>query len=158
MNKTTLISHLRLQEHIEGGYFARTYQSERHFHDRSLMSSIYYLLTDDRPIGHFHLNKSDILHCFHLGSPMTYLTISPDGMLETFILGPDITKGHVLQQVVKGGYWKASILEHGEFGLLSEAVSPGFDYQDMTIAKASTLKLLFPKLWDQIVPYVRQDT
>ena len=111
MNKTTLIKQLNLTEHIEGGYFAKTYQSQLQANDRALLSSIYYMLTDDRPIGHFHVNKSDIVHYFHLGSPMTYLTISPTGQLDTFILGPDITKGHMLQKVVHGGYWKASILE-----------------------------------------------
>lgn len=115
------------------------------------------MLTDDRPIGHFHMNKSDILHYFHLGSPMTYLTISPTGQLNTFILGPDMTKGHVLQQVVLGGYWKASVLQQGTFGLLSEAVSPGFDYHDMTIAKPDALKLQFPDLWEKIAPYIKRD-
>lgn len=155
MNKHSLIKHLNLAEHIEGGYFARTYQSAHHAENRALMSSIFYLLTDDRPIGHFHLNKSDIMHYFHLGSPITYLTISPSGELETFTLGSDITQGHKLQMLVKGGYWKASALKSGEFGLLSEAVSPGFEYQDMTLGASEILKSQFPHLWDQIAPYVK---
>ena len=101
------------------------------------------------------MNKSDILHYFHLGSPMTYLTISPTGQLDTFILGHDITKGHMLQKTVPGGYWKASILEQGAFGLLSEAVSPGFDYQDMTIATPVELRLQFPDIWNKISPYIK---
>jgi len=157
MNKDTLINKLNLVEHIEGGYFARTYQSQLQVNERALLTSIYYMLTDDRHIGHFHMNQSDILHYFHLGSPMTYLTISPTGQLDTFILGPDITKGHMLQQVVPGGYWKASILKQGAFGLLSEAVSPGFDYCDMTIAKPEEFQLQFPDLWDQINPYVKSE-
>jgi predicted cupin superfamily sugar epimerase len=56
--------------------------------------------------------------------------------------------------LVKGGYWKASILEKGEFGLLSEAVTPGFVYDDMTIAKPDMLQTQFPHLWDQIAPYI----
>lgn len=155
MDKINLIKQLNLTEHIEGGYFVRTYQSESSFHDRPLMTSIYYMLTNERPIGHFHKNKSDIMHYFHLGSPMTYLTISPEGHLDSFILGSDYSKGHVLQKLVKGGYWKASILEQGEFGLLSEAVSPGFDYNDMTIATPSALRAEFPDLWDKISRYVK---
>lgn len=154
MNKTMLIKQLNLVEHIEGGYFSRTYQSPIQANERALMSSIYYLLTDDRPIGHFHKNKSDIMHYFHLGSPLTYLTISPAGELDSFTLGPDIEKGHLLQKVVKGGYWKASVLKEGEFGLLSEAVSPGFDYQDMTLGDPQQLKGAYPDLWDQIKPYI----
>ena len=157
MNKNTLIKKLNLAEHIEGGYFARTYQSQLQSNERALLTSIYYMLTDDRPIGHFHMNQSDILHYFHLGSPMTYLTINPAGQLDTFVLGPNITKGHMLQKIVPGGYWKASILKQGTFGLLSEAVSPGFDYRDMTIAKPGMLQLQFPHLWDNIRPYVKSE-
>ncbi len=52
----------------------------------------------------------------------------------------------MLQKCVLGGYWKASILEQGSFGLISEAVSPGFDYRDMKIAKPEALQLQFPHL------------
>ncbi|MCR9192739.1 MAG: cupin domain-containing protein [Gammaproteobacteria bacterium] len=155
MNQAMLIEQLHLEEHIEGGYFSRTYQSPHQTENRALMSSIYYMLTENRPIGHFHMNQSDIIHFFHLGAPMTYLTISPDGALETFTLGPDIAAGHVLQKVVKGGYWKASFLETGEFGLLSEAVTPGFEYEEMTLGDTDTLKAQFPNLWDKIAPYVK---
>lgn len=150
-----LITQLNLTEHIEGGYFSRTFQSHLKTNERALLTSIYYMLTDDRPIGHFHMNQSDILHYFHLGSPMTYLTINPSGQLDTFVLGPDLTKGHVLQKVVPGGYWKASVLKQGAFGLLSEAVSPGFDYRDMTIATADKLQVEFPHLWEKIIPYIK---
>jgi predicted cupin superfamily sugar epimerase len=161
MNKHDLIQYLRLHEHIEGGYFGETYQSSLEFpgdnstSPRPLMSSIYYLLTDDRPIGHFHLNQSDILHFFQAGSPLTYLTINPVGHLEKFILGADVTQGQQPQLLVRGGYWKASFLADGEFGLLSEAVSPGFDYSDMRIADPASMKVLFPDLWDQISRYVK---
>ncbi len=152
--KEALINSLSLAPHIEGGYFARTYQSPIESTMRPLMSSIFYMLTDDRPVGHFHRNKSDIMHYFHLGSPMVYLTISPDGVLEKYILGPDVVAGHVLQLLVKGGYWKASCLEQGEFGLLSEAVAPGFDYKDMTIANREDMQKQYPHLWDDIKKYV----
>lgn len=153
--KHELIKQLNLSYHIEGGYFIRTYQSELQVNSRAFMSSIYYMLTDDRPVGYFHMNKSDIMHYFHLGSPITYFTISPTGELETFTLGHDLSAGHVLQKLVKGGYWKASVLEQGEFGLLSEAVSPGFEYSDMTIAEAEELKLQFPSIWKKISHYVK---
>ena len=90
--KQSLIQSLNLTPHIEGGYFTRTYQSPIENDTRPLMTSIFYMLTSDRPIGHFHKNKSDIMHYFHLGSPMTYLTISPEGILEKntkyIFLGP----------------------------------------------------------------------
>ncbi|MGB3786551.1 MAG: cupin domain-containing protein, partial [Phormidesmis sp.] len=63
--------------------------------------------------------------------------------------------GEVPQLLVPKGYWKAAVLESGEYGLLGEAVAPGFDYRDMTIAKAEEIRAQFPALWNQLAPYVR---
>ena len=161
MNKQQLIKKLSLEPHIEGGYFSRTYRSElttsvpSDTKPRFLLSSIYYMLTDDRPIGLLHKNKSDIIHYFQGGSPLTYIIITPDGTLEKSLLGADLDKGQQLQLIVRGGCWKATELAIGEFGLVSEAVSPGFEYEDMELAEGSVIKELFPHLWDQICKYVR---
>lgn len=161
MNKQDIIKTLNLQEHIEGGYFARTYcsqdivQTNRVPPERATMTSIYYVLTDDKPIGYFHLNRSDIMHYFHLGSPVTYLIIHPNGQLEEVTMGPDLAKNQKLQLLVKGGCWEASVLKAGEFSLISEAVSPGFDYRDMTLGTKEVLKGAFPSLWDRISLYVK---
>jgi len=161
MNKQQLIEKLSLERHIEGGYFSRTYRSDLTMSvpydtkPRRLLSSIYYMLTDDRPLGLLHKNKSDIIHYFQGGSPLTYIIIKPDGTLEKKLLGADLDKGHQLQLIVRGGYWKATELATGEFGLVSEAVSPGFEYEDMELAEGSVIKNLFPHLWDQIAKYVK---
>ena len=152
MNKLTWISQLHLEPHIEGGYFRRTYQSQCNTlvtaGSRPLMSSIYYMLTDDSPIGYFHRNQSDIIHYWHAGEPVHYSLISPAGVLEHHVLGP----GHEqqLQLTVPGGHWKASQLKHGEFGLLSEAVCPGFEYLDMELATADQMQSDFYSLFNEI--------
>ena len=161
MNKRQLIEKLSLAPHIEGGYFARTYSSGlkadmlSNSKSRCLLSSIFYMLTDDSPIGYLHKNKSDIIHYFHGGSPLTYLILHPDGNLETKVLGADLDRGQQLQLIVRGGCWKATELEAGEFGLISEAVSPGFEYEDMELAEEKTIKNQFPHAWDRISKYVR---
>ena len=162
MNKHDLIQHLSLVEHIEGGYFRETYRStidiptNRIENDRSIFTSIYYLLTDDRPVDHFHKNQSDILHYFQAGSPITYLILSPAGELSKIKLGLDFAQGEVAQLLVPGNYWKAAVLETGEFGLLGESVAPGFDYRDMKLGKADDLQNSFPDLWSQLAPYVQK--
>lgn len=156
MTQKEIIDYLRLEQHIEGGYFSRTYAStetlstNRNPPERNLLTCIYYLLTKESPIGYFHLNESDIHHFYQLGSPIRYFTISPMGELETFILGPDLKNNHYLQKCVKGGFWKSSILESGEFGLIGEAVAPGFHSSDAKLATPESFKLLFPELWPQI--------
>ncbi|CAK0773270.1 conserved hypothetical protein [Gammaproteobacteria bacterium] len=113
------------------------------------------MLTDDSPIGYFHKNASDIIHYYHAGAPLTYLIIHPNGDLHSYRLGPELRSGQVMQLLVKGGCWKASVLEQGEYGLLSEAVAPGFDYRDMQLANAAEMQQRFPRLWPRIAPYIK---
>ena len=162
MNKYDLIEKLSLIEHVEGGYFSESYRSTlttstpREGSERALLTSIYYLLTDERPIGHFHKNQSDILHYFQAGSPLTYLILHESGELDKVKLGPDVTQGHRVQLLVPGNCWKATVLEEGEFGLLGESVAPGFDYRDMEIARPDSFRALFPDLWEELEPYVKK--
>jgi predicted cupin superfamily sugar epimerase len=152
MNKHTVIERLDLEPHIEGGYYRKTYQSlltiETTGESRPLLSSIYYMLTDDSPTGHFHRNQSDIIHYWHGGEALRYWLIDPQGELSSRMLGPG--EKQQLQLLVPGGYWKASELEQGEYGLLSEAVSPGFNYDDMQLATAMQMQADFPALFDQL--------
>ena len=151
MNKAELVARLGLEPHREGGYFRRTFVADHRppidtgVGERYLLSSIYYLLTDDAPVGHWHLNHSDILHCWQLGSALDYFVIRPDGHLETCTLGSDLAAGQQLQLMVTGGSWKASRLRGGEYGLISEAVAPGFVYEDMVMGECERLLDLFPQ-------------
>ena len=155
----SVIKALELDRHIEGGYFRRTFVSdysasrEETSPGRKTMSSIYYLLSSESPVGHFHSNKSDIVHYFHMGDPIAYFLIYPDGELQEVTLGHNIEDDHQLQLVVPGGVWKASRLEaNGTFGygLISEAVSPSFNYDDMTLGSSTSLKRDFPQHGDLI--------
>ena len=160
-DRDTVIEQLGLEEHVEGGYFRRTFQADHREKidlgdgPRFTMTSIFYLLTSDSPIGHWHLNQSDILHYYHLGDPVHYYMLHPDGRLETAVLGPDLAAGQQLQLTVKGGVWKASHLPVGDYGLISEAVSPGFEYSDMQMGKRDLLEAEFPQHADLIEAYTR---
>ena len=146
-----LVVALDLEPHVEGGYYRRTYQSDEMLTttggQRYRMTSIYYLLTEDFPVGHFHMNQSDIVHYYHLGDAIEYSLIFPDGTLETVMMGSDVIAGECLQLHVPGGVWKASRLMKGSsrFGLISEAVSPGFDYADMQLGDRQKLSARFPE-------------
>jgi len=155
---------LNLSGHLEGGFFRRTYQADDYAKlstdkgERFILTSIFYMLTSQSPIGHFHLNKSDIVHYYHMGDPIRYTLIYPDGKLEQVIMGSDVTKGELLQLTVKGGIWKSSELLNGEhgYGLISEAVSPGFDYADMTLGTNELLQEKFPQHWRLIEQLIKQ--
>jgi predicted cupin superfamily sugar epimerase len=148
ISKEAFIRSLGLRpHHDEGGYYSEQYRSPERLGDgRIAMDTIYYMLTDDSPLGHFHKNRSDIVHFYHSGGPLRYTSIDSRGTVETFVLGPDIDDGQQLQRVVRGGCWKASELLSGSYGLISEAVVPAFSAADRVMATSGMLKELFPQL------------
>lgn len=158
-----IIKRLQLIAHVEGGYFSETYRAEHQFDTergkRAAMTSIFYMLTFDSPLGYFHRNRSPIMHYYHQGDPIEYFVISPQGDLSRYVLGPDLFKGHHLQLLVEAENWKASRLlatsQHG-YGLLGEAVAPGFDYSDMTLAQRENMLNLFPQ-HHQIIHQLTKD-
>jgi uncharacterized protein len=163
LTATDIIGYLGLEPHLEGGYFRETYRSTaslgttRDGGDRQLLTSIYYLLSQDRPLDYLHRNQSPIMHYFHGGAAITYHTLSPTGQWQTTKLGFDLAAGEVPQLLVPGGYWKTAVLEAGEFGLLGEAVAPGFDYRDLEVAKATEIQRLYPDHWPQLAQYIHPD-
>jgi len=175
LTKEALIQALALDPHVEGGYFRRTYTSPVTVapvdsapvetapvdtdSGKAAMSSIFYLLTEDSPVGHLHRNRSDILHFWQAGDPLRYTLLSPEGELRTVIVGPNVVAGQQLQLLVPGGTWKASALmaEHSSagYGLISEAVCPGFDFADHSMADAEQIKRRYPQHWPTLASLVR---
>lgn len=152
-----LIDALALEPHVEGGYFRRTYTSNNQTDkNQASLSCIYYLLTASNAIGHWHLNKSDIVHYFHTGNPLEYWLIDDTSSLKKIILGNDISQGHRPQLLVPGGTWKASRLLGNDHALISEAVTPAFDFTDMTLATEEMMKTSFPQHWPAIKAFVKQ--
>lgn len=149
------ITELALEPHIEGGFFKRIYQAdhrpmvETENGPRFSMTSIYYLLTADSPNGRFHLNTSDIMHVFVAGDPVRYTLINDQtGEISVHVLGHDIQNGQSPTLAVPGGTWKASDINLSSdfgYGLITEAVVPGFDFADMTLGERNKLLTKFPQ-------------
>lgn len=148
----SIIQRLELSPHDEGGYFKRIYTSPHpypqpspHTSQQKLVSSIYYLLTQKRPIGHMHRCKSDILHYFLEGDPITYHVLSESKGLILHTLSAD-------QRflVVPGSYWKASQLQGKHYALIAEVVIPEFCYEDRELGSAEKLRRYFPECFDKI--------
>ncbi len=158
------IEALQLTPHGEGGYFRRTYQSALNVelspdrNERALLSSIYYLLSNDAPIGHLHVNRSDIIHFYHSGAPIRYTLVSPTGAFSQVILGNDLSKGQQPQLLAPGNWWKTSELLEGEadYGLISEAVSPAFEYEDMRFISKADVREAYPNLRSRLETFCRE--
>ena len=181
MDAQKLIDLSKLEPHREGGYFRRTYEAKMNICrgitgdtampsendpnsgiERPIMTSIYYLMTRESPILRMSLNRSDIIHYYHLGCPVEYLIINPrDGQISRERIGLDILSGQMLQVLIPGGCWRCGHMLTGSGGassagytLMSEAVAPGFDYADNQLATREEISKQFPHLWETLETYV----
>jgi predicted cupin superfamily sugar epimerase len=151
LSKAEIIAALGLSGHFEGGYFRESFRPthreklETARGPRGTMTSIYYMLTDDSPVDHFHTKHSDGIQFHHFGAPLTYHMIHPDGRYEAVVLGPDLAAGQVPSLAVAGGVWKAAELPAGEYGLVSEVVAPGWEMEDMILVTRAELLARFPE-------------
>ncbi|KAF3938677.1 hypothetical protein ABW19_dt0206789 [Dactylella cylindrospora] len=181
---TRLITALSLLPHPEGGYFVQTDKSDNHIipnpfltssprdpfssttthtatptnpdqdATRTASTTIFYLLTQKSPKGHFHRNKARTMHLHHRGRARYVLLHADewDGTpgtcrVETYVVGGDVEKGEKLQWMVEGGKFKASYLLPGEGDavegcLISEVVVPGFEFTDHDFLTYDKLVLL----------------
>ena len=155
-----LVEQLGLVAHDEGGWFRQGFKSPLRVDtpagERHLMDTIYYLLTSESALGCLHRNRSDITHFLHVGGPVTYLTVSPDGQLSEVVMGHDLDAGQVLRMTVPGGWWKTSFLADGvDECLISEAVAPAFHYDDRELATVQRIADEHPHLLERLRPYIR---
>lgn len=157
---TALEHSLGLEAHLEGGYYRQTYESgavtDTAVGPRPYMNSIYYLLSAARPVGHLHRNRSAITHFHHLGGAAVYLLVAPDGTVTEVVLGPDLTAGEVPSFTAPGGWWKTSRIDPAAVShcLISEAVAPGFHFDDHEMATREGFAAEHPHLVDRFAPFI----
>ncbi|MFC5046454.1 cupin domain-containing protein [Aquimarina hainanensis] len=151
----SIIKHLDLQPHPEGGYFRETYRSKEEIpkaalpdtysSSRNYTTAIYFLLTSDT-FSAFHRIKQDEIWHFYDGAPIQLHMISPEGHYSMVRIGKDFSNGELPQFTVPGGYWFAANLQkEATFSLVGCTVSPGFDFQDFELPKRDYLQSLFPE-------------
>ena len=158
MNANDIVAALALEQHVEGGAFTRTFCSTHcgpnaEGLQRPFMTSIYYLMTRSNNLSYFAINKSDLILYYHMGAPLKVIFIHADGWIEEQILGTDLAAGQRPQCICPAGVPKAYQLD-GDYCLISEAVSPGFDYGDMSMPNKETLMQSQKLSLAQITPYL----
>ena len=147
------ITHLAMEEHIEGGYFKEIYQHAQTIESacadstdvRCLSSTIYYLLRSQQ-VSKFHQLTSDELWFFHTGSPLLIHLIDSEGRLRTETLGLDAGSGQSPQiRVPAYTIFGAEVAADDSFTFVSCMVSPGFDYRDFRLFTSEELIRQFPQ-------------
>ncbi len=160
MNAQQLIAHYKLQAHPEGGWYKETYKSKeliaqdalpQRFPGQRAFSTAIYFLLEQGNFSAFHRIKSDECWHFYIGEPLWVYVIFPNGLLQVFVLGNDITKGELFQFVVPANCWFASRPgPKSNFSLVGCTVSPGFDFADFELADANELVKMYPQ-HDEII-------
>jgi len=143
MKKNEYIQTLKLEKHIEGGWFKEVYASETIYNHRPTMTSIYFLL-DDKNFSAYHQLTADEIWYFHDGQTLHISMIDPNGKLYDIKLGKNLNDGEVLSFTVPKGWIFGSYVDEG-FSLVSCAVSPGFTYEDFKLFTYDELINKFPK-------------
>jgi hypothetical protein len=158
----SLITHLKMVSHPEGGYYCRTYSShlvvkkdalpKQFGGDRIISSAIYFLLEREQ-VSALHRLKSDEIWHFHEGSPLELCIISPTGELIQRRLGPNIESGEEFQIAIPAGFWfGARIKAKDSYSFFGCTVSPGFDFEDFELGRREDLLKLFPQHREIIIP------
>ena len=154
MTAADWINRLDLVEHPEGGYYREAYRStetiaaaalpERFGGDRPVATSIYFLITRERP-SRFHRLHADEVWYHHAGATLTlHLLHEESGAYDALRLGVDAGDDVEPQRVVSAGTWFGASVEEGAFALVGCAVAPGFHFDDFEIGEEEALHALFP--------------
>ncbi|MGS0682130.1 cupin domain-containing protein [Shewanella sp. 125m-7] len=139
------IQHLKLEQHVEGGYFRSSYRSEQAFDDtRALWTSIYFLLRTGE-VSNFHRLTADEMWYFHAGESLTIYMIDEQGELTTAQLGLDLAAGERPQFLVPKGCIFGSAMNKPGFSLVGCMVSPGFTFDDFELFSQETLLADYPQ-------------
>ncbi len=156
-----LIEILGLHKHPEGGYFRETYRSgefirreelpQRYKSQHCFSTSILFLVTGNEP-SRFHKILSDETWYFHKGSPLVVHVISDDGKLTEVTLGLNPDNDEYFQYTItKNNYFAAAVKDAGPYSLASCSVSPGFEFEDFTLARRDDLLKQYPHLKEHII-------
>ena len=151
-----LIQLLNLQPHPEGGFYSRTYESNDYITStdisryqgevRRACTSIYYLLNGNDFSAWHRLHSDEVWH-YYKGSTVTIYMINDKGVLTRQKLGdPTQEPDAVFQYCIPANTWfAADIIDKSSFCLVGCTVSPGFEFDDFTLAKRDKLIEQFPE-------------
>ncbi|WP_194973004.1 cupin domain-containing protein [Aquiflexum lacus] len=143
-----LVETLNMKPHPEGGFYSETYRAKSAIEtpngQRSLMTSIYFLLTSEN-VSKFHSIAGEEIWFHHEGSPLTVHLLSDNGY-EKLLVGPVDQEGHQPQQLVpEGVIFGSSVEEENSYALVSCMVAPGFDFRDFKLYGAEELLEKWPE-------------
>lgn len=144
MNAKDWIDQLNLLPHPEGGYYKEVFRSEKLVDtDKSVMTSIYYLL-ENEDISAFHRLTSPEVWYYHAGYPLIVHVIHPDGALTRHLMTAE-PSGEQQLPIEPGCWFAAELPSRFGYALVSCAVAPAFSFDDFELATSDALVALYPQ-------------
>lgn len=164
-----IVRALELGPHPEGGFYRETYRAplvldaaalSPSFPGARAASTAIYFLVPASGFSALHRIASDEVWHFHLGAPLTVVSILPDGTRRDHKLGVDVARGERPQAVVPAGAWFGARVapedrSSGLYSLVGCTVSPGFDFADFELATREALTRDHPQHADIIAALTR---
>ncbi len=146
-----LIKSLKLEPHIEGGFFREIHRSPESFDfgegyngKRNLFTHIYFMLRDC-DISRFHRLKSDEFWHFYSGGRLEIHTLNENSGYKKYFLGNTASDGEKFCILLEKDTWFAASPAGGsDYSLVGCTVVPGFDFKDFELAGEKNLCEKFP--------------
>lgn len=155
MKADSLIAHLELSPHPEGGFYRRSYCSAELVPSKALpcgmrgprpLSTAILFLLKEGQYSRLHRIRQDELWHFYLGGPLRLAQIDPHGLNREILLGPDLLNGQHPQYAVPAGHWFGATPAPGSaFSLVGCTVAPGFDFADLDLGCREKLLAAYPE-------------
>src|SRR5262249_29844926 len=129
---------LDLEKHPEGGFYREIFRSTEIVYpedkrgDRSALTTIFFLLTDDI-YSRWHRIRSDEVWHLYEGGPLELFELDDEcqNLKTTRLVSVDAEKGRPVH-VVEAGVWQAA-RSVGPYALMGCTVGPGYDDGDFEL-------------------------
>ncbi|MBI4046035.1 cupin domain-containing protein [Paradevosia shaoguanensis] len=132
-----LIENLKLEPHMEGGWFRQTFLDQPANGGRAHSTLIYYLIEGGDVSKWHRVDAAEVWH-WYAGAPLR-LTVSPDGLAaQSHVLGTDFLAGERPQAIVPQQHWQTA-RSLGDWSLVGCTVAPGFLVSKFEIADPATM-------------------
>ena len=128
-----IIEHFQLLPHPEGGHYKEIFRDKNKYDDRSVCTSIYFLLQKGER-SHWHkVDAAEIWH-WYAGAPLS-LQIFDEQIkkLQQKTLSFQFTSGHEPQVIVPGNFWQ-SAETLGDWTFVGCTVAPAFEFSKFELA------------------------
>ncbi len=132
MDAESIIKHLGLQPHPEGGHYKEIYSNPEGFNGRPYCTSIYFLLKAGET-SHWHKVDAAEVWAYHAGASLALEVAVTGGPNKLIWLGSDLLEGQQPQAIVPANAW-CSAKSLGDWTLVGCIVAPGFQFSGFELA------------------------